>query len=409
MNAPGPGHDRTDRPGEGRSPSGARRRARDEFLRGLRIKHPLVLIAAAALTVPCLLLINWLFAGGAYSGIPEERVLRRSGDDFMHIAWTVSRIRREASSEPLLCLFGGSSARESIVSGSSLAAEVATDGGIRLAGYDFGSSNQNFAATLAAIDNLPRNGGVMVIGLNAGRFAWSPAVNGLQSEGRKIPLASGALHTAIGDLDGPQRTWLGILPGVANYFASYLSEQRASLRRLQLPWTPYRLHRYTPAGRQSVARKEETVERWLDVRAPTFERYLDWNLDLLDETVALARERGFEVVLLELPWNEEIIGDRFEQAQEAYRAPCRQIAAERDATYLDLNPTLDLTSDDFYDLFHLVGDARARWQSALAEQLAAVVPADVASATTHEAPASTAPRAATDATLASPSQPGVPD
>jgi len=395
----GAGASGPERPGD---TSAGRRRARDEFLRGFRVKHPLVLIAAAALTLPCLLLVNWLFASGAYSGLPEERILRRSGDDFMHIAWTVSRIRREAASDPLMCLFGGSSARESIVSGSSLADEVAADGGIRLAGFDFGSSNQNFAATLAAIDNLPRNGGVMLIGLNAGRFAWSPEVNGLQSEGRRIPLASDELQKAIAELDGPQRTWLGILPGVANYLASYLSEQRASLRRLQLPWTPYRLHRYTIAGRQSDARKEETVRRWLDVRAPAFERNLDWNLTLLEKTVALARDRGFEVVLLELPWNEEIIGDRLEPYQEAYRLPCRRIATAGGATYLDLNPELGLTNDDFYDLFHLVGEARAQWQSALAEEVAAIVPADVAAVTGSE-PAPTS--GASDG----PPRPGGPD
>lgn len=351
-----------------------------DFSRGLRVKHPLLLVASAALTVPCLLVLQWLFASGAYSGVPQERVLRRSGDDYMHIAWSVSRAKRQDSDDPVLCLFGGSSARESVISGPSLAAEVAADGGPQLTGFDFGSSNQNFAATLAAIDNLPRSGGVMLIGLNPGRFAWSPAVNGRQSEGRRILLASAALERAIAELGAPQRTWLGILPGIASYLASYLNEQRASLRRLRLPWTPYKLHRYTVAGRQSIDRKEATVDRWLRVRAPAFRRHLDFNVALLDKTVAVARERGFEVVLLELPWNRDIIGDRYTWAQQAYRAPCREIAAAHDAAYLDLNYAVALNNDDFYDLFHLVGDARRRWQSALAERLTAILPADVSQA-----------------------------
>jgi len=360
------------------------RGARHEFLRGLHFKHPLILLLAALLTVPCLLGLQWLFTSGTYAHVPEEHILRRPGDDYMHISWWVARLKIERPSTPLVCVFGGSSARESIVSGPSLAARVTADGGPALLGLDFGSFNQNMAATLAVIDNLPASGGCMVIGVNPSRFSISPKVNGRQSEGRKIIVQSDALERAIDDLGGPQRTTFGILPGIASYIATYIQQQRASLLRLRLPSTPYRLHRYTVAGRQSVARKQATVERWLAVRAPDFRRHFEYNLDLLDAAVALAVRRGSTVILLEQPWNRDIIGDRYAWAQDMYRAGCREIAAAYPGVrYVDLNPRLDLSDDDFYDLFHLVGDAPGRWEEALAAEVAAVL--TTASATTPPA------------------------
>lgn len=361
-------------------PAGAGRRrpgAGREFMRGLRVKHPLILLLAAALTAPCLLGLQWLFSSGTYAHVPEEHLLRRPGDDYLHVSWWAARLKLERPERPLVCVFGGSSAREAIVSGPSLARRVAEAGGPAVRGFDFGSANQNMAATLAVIDNLPAGGGVMVVGVNPTRFAVSPRINGRQSEGRRLILESPALERAITELHGPQRTALGILPGIAGYIASYIDQQRASLLRLRLPTTEYRLHRYTVAGRQPVARKEASVDRWLAVRAADFRRYLDYNLRLLDKAVTLAVRRGFRVILLELPWNREIIGDRYAWAQDDYRAGCLRIAAGREGVrYVDLNPRLDLGNDDFYDLFHLVGAARRRWETALAGEVAATLGAD---------------------------------
>ncbi len=362
--------------------------ARHEFLRGLRLKQPLILLLAAALTVPCLLGLQWLFTSGTYAHVPEEHILRRPGDDYMHISWWVARLKIEPPTRPLVCVFGGSSARESIVSGPSLAARVTADGGPEMIGLDFGSFNQSMAATLAVIDDLPANGGCMVIGVNPSRFSVSSKVNGRQSEGRKIIVQSDSLEQVIDDLGGPQRTTFGILPGIASYIASYIQQQRASLLRLRLPSTPYRLHRYTVAGRQPVARKQATVERWLTVRAPDFRRHFEYNLDLLDAAVALAVQRGFTVILMEQPWNRDIIGDRYAWAQDMYRTGCREIAAAYPSVrYVDLNPRLDLIDADFYDLFHLVGEAPRRWEEALAAEVAAVLKASSAAAGPPAAPA----------------------
>lgn len=343
-----------------------------QFLRGLRRRNPLILLAAAALTVPCLLGLQWLFTSGTYSKVPLEHVLRRAGDDYMHVSWWVARMKLDPPQQPLVVVLGGSAARESIVSGASLAREVQADGGPQLEGFDFGTFNQTVAASLAAIDDLPANGGVMVVGVSPTRFTPSPTENGRQSSGRRLVIRSEALIEAIDTLDGPQDTAFGILPGIATYIASYIDQNRGSLLRLQVPTVDYRLHRYTVAGRQSVARKEATAQRWLRVRAPDFRRHYAYNIDLLDELVELAVDRGFSVILLELPWNRDIIGDRYAWAQDRYRDGCLRIAAGRpEVRYVDFNARLDLSNDDFYDLFHLVGTARWRWQTALAEEVAA--------------------------------------
>ena len=78
------------------------------------------------------------------------------------------------------------------------------------------------------------------------------------------------------------------------------------------------------------------------------------------------------MVIVELPWNREVIGGEFETAMAAYQAPTRAIAAEYGVPYLDFNEELAIPSEDFLDLSHLRPEGRVVWQAELARQLAAL-------------------------------------
>ncbi len=344
-----------------------------EFVRGLRLRHPLVLVAALVLVLPALYGLDQLFASGAYSTVPERHLLRGPGDDFLHVSWVVARLKRQPPAGPLVAVLGGSSARECIESGDSLAARIQAVGGPAVNAYDLGSSMQDFGASWAIVENLPAVGGVVVIGVNVTRFVASPATNEMQTEGFRLLLPAPALRETTARRYQRRKWTRSIIPGVADYFASYLRDQREDLRSFRLPSTTYVQHRYSAADARTATQKRAIVERWLTLRAPQFQRNVRYNLDLLDGVVALAQRRGFDVLLMELPENQQIIGDQIAQYQRRYKLGCQRIATQRQVEYVDLNALLQLPDSQYYDLFHLLDDGRRRWEAALADVLADMV------------------------------------
>jgi len=76
------------------------------------------------------------------------------------------------------------------------------------------------------------------------------------------------------------------------------------------------------------------------------------------------------VVIVELPWNHEIVGDRFDESMARYRRPTQAITARYDVPYLDVNARADIPSEDFLDVSHLLPAGRAVWEPELARELA---------------------------------------
>ena len=156
------------------------------FHRGFRNRNPLVLVVAAVLLVPALLGFQWLFTSGAWTAVPLDVALRNGEDSFTYISWMVGQAEQQPPGTPGVYLLGGSSARESIVSGDALAAEIAQLGGPRVAACDLGSINQNFAESLAVVDNVPDTPAWLLVGVNLGRFTATRQENAQQAEGREL-------------------------------------------------------------------------------------------------------------------------------------------------------------------------------------------------------------------------------
>ena len=119
------------------------------------------------------------------------------------------------------------------------------------------------------------------------------------------------------------------------------------------------------------------MTKWNTSRKPVFEQNLDANLQMLEELLAQARERGVHVVLLELPLNKEIVGDSFDARQRQYQVPVTALGAQvRRARTSTSTQTVDIPSRDFQDLSHLIEPGRVIWQHALAKELAPLLSAD---------------------------------
>jgi hypothetical protein len=346
------------------------------FRRGFRNRNPLVLVAAAIMLVPALLGFQWLFTSGAWTAVPLDFALRSGEDSFTYISWTVGKAEQQPPGTPGLYLLGGSSARESIVSGDALAAAIAADGGPRVAAYDLGSINQNFAESLAVVDSVPDTPAWLLVGVNLGRFTETKQQNAAQAQGRELLLQSGAVQSFVSSTWGLEKYQYTILPGIWAYITDWARKHGADLLEGNPPSTEYQLHRYSAATRRSDSQKKRLVTKWNTSRRPVFEQNLDANLQMLETLLTQARERGVRVVLLELPLNKEIVGDSFAASQRQYQEPVTALARKYGAPYVDLNKTVDIPSRDFQDLSHLIAPGRVIWQHALAKELARIITED---------------------------------
>jgi hypothetical protein len=339
------------------------------FSRGFRNRNPLVLVVAALLLLPALLGFQWLFTSGAWTAVPLDRALRNPEDSFTYISWMVGKARQDEPSVPGLYLLGGSSARESIVGGDSLAVEIRKAGGPDVVAYDLGSINQNFAESLSVVDAAPDTPAWLLVGINLGRFTATRDQNAQQAQGREFLLDSDAVHEFVSSKWGLEEYQYTILPGIWAYITDWMRKHGASLLEGDPPSTQYELHRYSAKTRRSDSQKKRLVTKWNTSRKPVFEQNRAANLQMLEELLAQAKERGVNVVLLELPLNEEIVGDSFDRSQRQYQIPVSKLAEKYDYPYLDLNDRVDIPSRDFQDLSHLIAPGRVIWQHALAEEL----------------------------------------
>jgi hypothetical protein len=339
------------------------------FIRGYRNRNPLVLLAAFAMLLVALLGVELVFTSGAWSDVALGRWLRMPLDDFVYVSWVVGGAKDDPPSTPAVYILGGSSARESIVSDDSLERAIAAAGGPAVAVFDIGSNNQNFAQSLAVIDNVPDTPATAIVGVNLNRFYASRADNEKQVIGRELLLDSPGLRDYVSGDSGDYRFGYTILPGIFSWATSYVTKHKDELLSGDLPDLTYKQHRYTRRRNHSVAEKEEMVQAWLTERAPVYHRWLAYNTDMLEALLRRARERGVDVVLMELPLNLEIVGDSWDADLRAYRQRVRRLAREYGVPYVDFNPELRIPNEYFHDIDHLVEPGRVIWEDRLAEEL----------------------------------------
>jgi hypothetical protein len=356
-----------------RRPAKQHSAARRSFTAGLRNANPLVLVAAAGLLMLFLLGVQSFVTSGAYTKvISEDRLLRRTSDDWGRVSWEVGHLKQSPPKLPAVYLVGGSTTRELITSEASLAAAIRQVTGKQVYVNDLASMNQSFGQSLAIAANLPAKNAVLVIGVNQARFTASPADNEDQIVGRPLLLQSTDLRTYVADTYGRSRYAYTILPGITGYIVSWVQENAGALRAGHVPTHVFDTHRYSLKTQLPLKRKQQLVLKWLKTREPKFTKHFDYNAAMLEELVRVAKGRGFTVVLLNLPLNEQVVGGRFNAVVGRYRALCRRLAAQYGVISMDPRPQAGLESGDFQDLTHLVEPGRVKFERALAAALVAV-------------------------------------
>ena len=218
-----------------------------------------MLVAAAVLLVPALLGFQWLFTSGVWTAVPLDAALRNPEDSFTYISWMVGKARQDQPDTPGLYLLGGSSARESIVSGDALAAEIAELGGPRVAAYDLGAINQNFAESLSVVDSVPDTPAWLLVGINLGRFTATKEQNAVQAEGRELLLESGAVHSFVSSRWGLEKYQYTILPGIWAYITDWARKHGGQPARGEL--AEHRVRAAPVLGDDAALRQPEEAAR----------------------------------------------------------------------------------------------------------------------------------------------------
>jgi hypothetical protein len=343
------------------------------FRAGLLRRCLLAPFLAALFLIVVLGTLNYVFASGLWTAIPLEYCLRDDDDTSTYVSWTIARNKRVPPTVRSVYLIGGSSAREALLGGPSLAADVSRLGGGRIAAWNASTSNQDFAETLAIVDNVPDSPTWVIIGIGPGRFTASPAQSEQEVVGIGLLLPSRRLKRYVAEEYGHYTSAHTVLPGILTYLGGVVGSGLSSNGPARHEYDAFK---YTLERSYTPAQKDSMVATWFERAYPRFRANVDYNLAMLEQVVACAQERGLHVVLVELPLNQEAVRGRFDEVLATYQRPVRAMARERRVPYLDLESENALPSSDFHDLVHLVEPGRAHWQRRLARELVALMARD---------------------------------
>lgn len=345
------------------------------FSRGFRQRNPLVLAAAALITFLALFLSQGALFGGGLTAVDEGRLLRISHDDYVHVSVKVQELKANPPKTRTIYLFGGSGTMECIVSEASLAAHIGRDARQPVQVVSLAAHQESMAMTLALVDNIPAGPATLAIGLAPIRLTGAPERDAQLLSGHTLLVRSRRLAQIAPKYFGAKAPNTGSIPGIFDYVGSYLRE-RAAGRALWGTKIAYESH-YYPWGAKGhlPLGKRRNVLYVLAKDVKLYRKYADFNFAMLEETLKLAHERGFDVVLYDQPLNASAAGPDWNGVVPAYRKRARALAARYDVPYVHIEGHVTLRDDDFADLFHLLAPARLKWQPEMARELASTLDA----------------------------------
>lgn len=231
-----------------------------------------------------------------------------------------------SSGAPVVYLLGGSSARECVVGNASWSAELGRLLGCTVRAVDLGATTQSYTADLRYVRAMDEGPALVVIGVGLGRYT-SPPPPGLADKRLTPPL------------------------------------EQALAGELEVE------HAYAEGQVKSDEDKERLLDLWLAERYPLFRRNYGANLAELERLLGECRQRGLRAVLLELPLNLEIVGDRLDAPRETVVQDSRRLATRFQIPFVSFVDELGLSNADFVDLMHLDAPARVEWQRRLSREV----------------------------------------
>jgi hypothetical protein len=345
------------------------------FSRGLRQRNPLVLVAAALVTLVALFALQGVLFDGGLTAVDEGRLLRITHDDYVHVSVKVQQLRQHPPATRTVYLFGGSGTMECFVSEASRAAQIARDAKRPVQVVSLAAHQESMAMTLALVDNLPPGPATLAIGLAPIRLEGTPARDASLLAGHTLLVRSPRLAQIGPKYFGKTVPATGAIPGIFDYLGSYLHERGIGVgTALWGARIKYASH-YYPWGAtgHSPLSKRSNVLSVLDTDVKLYRQNADYNFAMLEEILKLAKQRGYDVVLYDQPLNASAAGPDWAGIVPAYHKRASALAARYGAPYVNIEGGVKLRDSDFADLFHLLAPARLKWQPVMARELASTL------------------------------------
>ncbi len=266
-------------------------------------------------------------AGASPSGAPSSKPgalvdpTLRVGE-WRHAWQVVGLLRARPPRVPVVLYFGDSTARESLVSDAAWARQL-RDLGVQARTFTLASHDQTFRIDRRFVEEMPElGGGLAFIGVGLSRFVERPVRGPL---GRPATFAPGAS------------------PRLGRWVRHYYDQRPPKPEEAKLA----------------------RVTHWDGSRAGKFRKHRAANLRALAKLVSACREHGLRPVFVQLPLNDEVVGDQLAAERRAVSRGVGRAARELHVRFLDFAVAPDLTSADFYDINHLLHSGAAKWQRAL--------------------------------------------
>ncbi len=245
-------------------------------------------------------------------------------DPWTHDNQVIADLKASPPAEPVVCLLGGSAARECTVSEARWATQVRKLGAIALS-YNLGSSHRTLAEDTALMQALPSDQLHMIvfIGMNVGCFTSTETS------------ASFTLPTPVFPLP---------------------------------PWTEHLRHQ---SHILSLATKRSMVSGWTTSRYPVFKANYSIGRKMLKRLISVCKSRGLHPVLVELPRNMAVIGHTMDAPIARVTRTCHVLSKKYSIPFVGgWVKAAHLANGDFYDIWHLVEPGRVKWQRLLSEKTA---------------------------------------
>jgi hypothetical protein len=245
-------------------------------------------------------------------------------DPWIHDLQVIADLKASPSAEPVVCLLGGSSARECTISDEAWAAQVQELGESALT-YNLGSSDRTFAQDVALMEALPRGqlNMIVFIGMSAPGMARAEASVSITLPAPTFPLPPWSQHYAVVDTTLP------------------------------------------------VLQKLAQVSSWMADGYPALQANYGTARMMLERLIVGCKARGLHPVLVDLPQDTAIIGHAMDAPISRCGSTCRALSVKYSIPYLGgLADAANLANGDFYDLWHIHASGRVKWQRLLSEKTA---------------------------------------
>jgi hypothetical protein len=247
---------------------------------------------------------------------PAARAEGLDGRDWRHALYVVADLSTRPVTAPTVVLLGGSAGRECTIGDRAWGEQIASRGGPAVVAHNLSSRNQSFAQDLHLVSQLPRTPTLVFIGVNSYRFC-------------------------------------------ASHNAEFVTDT--------ITFGPEAQHHYSERRVLSEAEKKQIARDWVPKQYPKFDERFYYNLGMLELVIKECLDRGFRPVLLDLPRNVDVIGDRLDLPVGRYSRACLEISARYDIPFVSFVTGAGLTSSDFFDNAHLVETGRAKYQRVLSD------------------------------------------